>query len=165
MPVSTLSQNKAAKSAVPAKSIKERAFHALLFELIGVVLFAPGLAWVLGQSLGKMGAMTVMISTVAMLWNMLFNAGFDRLRARLGFAMTLKVRALHAISFETGLIVAVVPLAAWWLSISLWEAFLLDIGLLLLFLPYTMLFNMAYDKVREKLVARRDARRLTRSRA
>ncbi|MFJ3521066.1 multidrug/biocide efflux PACE transporter [Pseudomonas sp. NPDC090203] len=165
MPVSTLSQNKAAKSAVPAKSIKERAFHALLFELIGVVLFAPGLAWVLGQSLGKMGAMTVMISTVAMLWNMLFNAGFDRLRARLGFAMTLKVRALHAISFETGLIVAVVPLAAWWLSISLWEAFLLDIGLLLLFLPYTMVFNMAYDKVREKLVARRDARRLTRSRA
>jgi uncharacterized membrane protein len=152
MPVSTLSQNKAAKSAVPAKSIKERAFHALLFELIGVVLFAPGLAWVLGQSLGKMGAMTVMISTVAMLWNMLFNAGFDRLRARLGFAMTLKVRALHAISFETGLIVAVVPLAAWWLSISLWEAFLLDIGLLLLFLPYTMLFNMAYDKVRERCI-------------
>ncbi|MFJ3466075.1 multidrug/biocide efflux PACE transporter [Pseudomonas sp. NPDC090201] len=165
MPVSTLSQNKAAKSAVPAKSIKERALHALLFELIGVVLFAPGLAWVLGQSLGKMGAMTVMISSVAMLWNMLFNAGFDGLRARLGFAMTLKVRALHAISFETGLIVAVVPLAAWWLSISLWEAFLLDIGLLLLFLPYTMVFNMAYDKVREKLVARRDARRLTRSRA
>jgi uncharacterized membrane protein len=155
MSIDTLSQNKAAKSAVPAKSVKERAFHALLFELIGVVVFAPGLAWVLGQSLGKMGAMTVMISTVAMLWNMLFNAGFDRLRARLGFAMTLKVRALHAISFETGLIVAVVPLAAWWLSISLWEAFLLDIGLLLLFLPYTMLFNMGYDKVREKVVARR----------
>jgi len=154
MPVTTPAHNKAAKPVVAAKSIKERAFHALLFELIGVVLFAPGLAWVLGQSLGKMGAMTVMISTVAMLWNMLFNAGFDRLRARVGFAMTLKVRALHAISFETGLIVAVVPLAAWWLSISLWEAFLLDIGLLLLFLPYTMVFNMAYDKVREKLVAR-----------
>ena len=147
--------HKAAKSAVPAKSLKERAFHALLFELIGVVVFAPGLAWVLGQSLGKMGAMTVMISTVAMLWNMVFNAGFDRLRARLGFAMSLKARALHAMSFETGLIVAVVPLAAWWLSISLWEAFLLDIGLLLLFLPYTMLFNMAYDKVRERVATRR----------
>lgn len=146
--------DKAAKSAVPAKSIKERAFHALLFELIGVALFAPGLAWVLGQSLGKMGAMTVMISTLAMLWNMLFNAGFDRLRARCGFALDLKVRALHAISFETGLIIVVVPLVAWWLSISLREAFLLDIGLLLLFLPYTMMFNMAYDKVRERIVGR-----------
>ncbi len=144
----------AAKPTVPAKSLKERALHALLFEVIGVLLFAPGLAWVLGQSLGKMGAMTVMISTVAMFWNMVFNAGFDRLRARLGFALGVKARALHAIAFETGLIVAVVPLAAWWLSISLWEAFLLDIGLLLLFLPYTMLFNMAYDKVRERIVAR-----------
>ena len=163
MPVNVLSREKAAKSAVPAKSVKERALHALLFELIGVLLFAPGLAWVLGQSLGKMGAMTVMISTVAMLWNMVFNAGFDRLRARLGFAMTLKARALHAISFETGLIVAVVPLAAWWLSISLWEAFLLDIGLLLLFLPYTMLFNMAWDKVRERVMVRKSQRRSTRA--
>lgn len=144
--------HKAAKSAVPAKSVKERAFHALLFELIGVALFAPALAWVLGQSLGKMGAMTVMISTVAMLWNMLFNAGFDRLRGRFGFALNLKVRALHAVAFETGLITVVVPLAAWWLSISLWQAFLLDIGLLLLFLPYTLLFNIAYDKARERLV-------------
>lgn len=155
MPVNVLSQPQAAKSAVPAKSLKERALHALLFEVIGVVLFAPGLAWVLDQSLAKMGAMTVMISTVAMLWNMLFNAAFDRLRARLGFALNLKARVLHALAFETGLIVAVIPLAAWWLSISLWEAFLLDIGLLLLFLPYTMLFNMAYDTVRERVVVRR----------
>lgn len=165
MSASVMSEKNAAKSALPTKSIKERAFHALLFELIGVVLFAPGLAWLLGQSLGKMGAMTVMISTVAMLWNMVFNAGFDRLRRRIGFAMSLKVRALHAISFETGLIVAVVPLAAWWLSISLWEAFLLDIGLLLLFLPYTLLFNMAYDKLRERIVARSHRNPPTRSQA
>lgn len=154
MPIS-----KVAASAVEKKSLRERALHALLFEIIGVLVFAPGLAWVLGQSLGKMGAMTVTISTVAMLWNMLFNAAFDRLRARFGFAMSLKVRALHALSFESGLIVAVVPLAAWWLSISLLEAFVLDIGLLLLFLPYTLLFNLAYDHVRERLMRRRDGKR------
>ncbi|MFJ3485793.1 multidrug/biocide efflux PACE transporter [Pseudomonas sp. NPDC090202] len=154
-----MSVRQTAKSVVIAKSVKERAFHALLFELIGVLLFAPGLAWVLGQSLGKMGALTVMISTVAMLWNMLFNAGFDRLRSRFGFALTLKIRALHAMAFETGLIIVVVPLAAWWLTIGLWEAFLLDIGLLLLFLPYTLLFNMAYDGVRERIVARRQIKR------
>lgn len=154
MPIS-----KVAASAVEKKSLRERALHALLFEIIGVLVFAPGLAWVLGQSLGKMGAMTVMISTVAMLWNMLFNAAFDRLRARFGFAMSLKVRALHALSFESGLIVAVVPLAAWWLSISLLEAFVLDIGLLLLFLPYTLLFNLAYDHVRERLMRRRHGKR------
>jgi len=153
MPLHTLTSNKTAKPVVANKSLKERALHALLFELIGVLMFAPGLAWVLGQSIGKMGAMTVMISTIAMLWNMVFNAGFDRLRARLGFALNLKARALHAIGFEAGLIFMVVPVVAWWLSVGLLEAFLLDIGLVLLYLPYTMLFNLAYDGVRERLLA------------
>jgi len=158
-----MKMNSSKTAVVPAKTLKERALHALLFEMIGVVLFAPALAWLLGHSLGKMGAMTVMISTVAMLWNMLFNSGFDRIRARLGFAMSFKVRALHALSFESGLIVAVVPLAAWWLSISLLEAFWLDIGLLLLFLPYTMVFNLAYDKVRARIVKSRHAHAICRS--
>ncbi len=138
----------------PGKTIKERALHALLFEIIGVLLFAPLLAWLLGHSLGKMGAMTVMISTVAMLWNMLFNALFDRLRHRFGFALSLKARIAHALGFEGGLILVVVPLAAWWLSIGWLEAFLLDAGLLLLFLPYTLVFNWLYDLARERIIRR-----------
>jgi uncharacterized membrane protein len=144
---------------MPPKTLKERALHALLFEIIGVLLFAPLLAWAMGHSLGKMGAMTVMISTVAMLWNMLFNALFDRLRRKLGFALSLGARFGHALGFEGGLILVVVPLAAWWLSIGLLEAFILDVGLLLLFLPYTLLFNWLYDKARERLIQRRRARR------
>lgn len=144
---------------MPTKSIKERALHALLFEIIGVLLFAPLLAWAMGHSLGKMGAMTVMISTVAMLWNMLFNAMFDGLRHKLGFKLSLATRLLHALGFEGGLILVIVPLAAWWLSISLLEAFLLDIGLLLLFLPYTLLFNWVYDKLRERVIQRRQVSR------
>ena len=137
---------------MPTKSLKERALHALLFELIGVLLFAPLLAWLMGHSLAKMGAMTVMISTVAMLWNMLFNAIFDSLRRKLGFKLSIGARIAHALCFEGGLILVIVPLAAWWLSISLLEAFWLDIGLLLLFLPYTLVFNLLYDKARERMV-------------
>ncbi|MCF5708228.1 multidrug/biocide efflux PACE transporter [Pseudomonas syringae] len=153
--MSDINQNTRSQLQVPAKSIKERVLHATLFEMGGVILVAPLLAWLMNHSLAMMGAMTVMISTVAMLWNMVYNALFDRLRARLGFAMSLTMRALHALGFEGGLILAVVPLAAWWLSISLFEAFVLDIGLLLMFLPYTMLFNWAYDKVRERVLQRR----------
>lgn len=136
---------------MPTKSIKERALHALLFEIIGVLLFAPLLAWLMGHSLAKMGAMTVMISTVAMLWNMLFNAMFDGLRRKWGFKLTIGARISHALFFEGGLILVIVPLAAWWLSISLLQAFWLDIGLLLLFLPYTLVFNLLYDKARERM--------------
>lgn len=142
----------------PAKSIKERALHATLFEVGGIILVAPLLAWLMGHSLAMMGVMTIMISTLAMLWNMVYNTLFDRLRNRLGFRMSLAARALHATGFEAGLIMVVVPLAAWWLSITLWQAFLLDIGLLLMFLPYTMLFNWAYDHAREQILERRMAR-------
>lgn len=132
------------------KSLKERALHALLFEIIGVVLFAPLLAWIMGHSLSRMGAMTVMISTAAMLWNMLFNALFDRMRERYRLRLSLGLRLLHALAFEGGLILVIVPLAAWWLSISLLDAILLDIGLLLLFLPYTLGFNWLYDTLRAR---------------
>ncbi|RMU60574.1 Trans membrane pair [Pseudomonas syringae pv. syringae] len=143
---------------VASKTLRERAMHAALFEIGGVILVAPLLAWLMDQSLAMMGAMTVMISTIAMLWNMTYNALFDRLRNRYGFTMSLTVRVLHATGFEAGLILAVVPLAACWLTISLMEAFWLDIGLLLMFLPYTLLFNWAYDTLRERLIQRRLAR-------
>lgn len=140
--------------ALPAKTLRERLLHALLFEAIGVLICAPVLAWVMDRSLGSMGALTVMISTAAMLWNMLFNMAFDRLRARLRFTMTFAARALHAMAFEGGLVVIIVPLAAWWLSISLVQAFWLDIGVLLFFLPYTLAFNWTYDLLRERLLTR-----------
>ncbi|AOE86261.1 multidrug/biocide efflux PACE transporter [Pseudomonas sp. TCU-HL1] len=134
------------------KSLKERVFHALAFEGLAVLLTAPVLSLVLGKSLAHMGALTLMFSTVAMLWNMLFNSLFDRAQHRLGFQRTLPVRVAHALLFELGLILVLVPLAAWWLSIGLIEAFVLDIGLLLFFLPYTLAFNWTYDALRARLV-------------
>jgi uncharacterized membrane protein len=89
-----------------------------------------------------------------MLWNMLFNDLFDRAQRRLGFQRTLKARLCHAALFEVGLVVALVPLAAWWLSIGLLEALLLDIGLILFFLPYTVGFNWSYDVLRARWLRR-----------
>jgi uncharacterized membrane protein len=136
------------------KSIKERFFHALCFELLAIAICAPLGAWLLGYSLAHMGLLTLMISLIAMLWNMLFNALFDQLQRQLGFHRTVTVRALHAVGFEIGLVLAVVPLAAWWLGISLWQAFLLDIGIVLFFLPYTFVYNLAYDNLRVRVINR-----------
>lgn len=97
------------------KTLKERIFHALAFEGLAVLLTAPVLSLVMNKPLAHMGALTLMFSTVAMLWNMLFNSLFDRAQRRMGFQRTLQVRVLHAMLFELGLIVVLVPLAAWWL--------------------------------------------------
>ena len=84
---------------------------------------------------------------------MLFNAVFDELQRRMGFHRTMGVRAAHSVLFKIGLLLTVVPLAAWWLGVGLWQAFLLDIGLALFFLPYTFFFNLAYDHIRARFVA------------
>jgi uncharacterized membrane protein len=40
------------------------------------------------------------------------------------------------------------------LSISYWDAFLLEMGLIAFFLPYAYVYNLAYDIVGERLVRR-----------
>ena len=137
------------------KSVKERFFHALGFEILAIGICAPAGAWLLGYPLLHIGLLTLMISLIAMVWNMVFNALFDRAQRRMGFKRTLLARGVHAVLFEVGLIMAVVPLAAWWLNIGLWEAFVLDIGIALFFLPYSFAFNWTYDHVRAAIVARR----------
>ena len=139
------------------KSFAERFFHALTFEVLAVIISAPVLSWVMGVSMTHAGLLTLMISLNAMVWNMIFNALFDRIERRFALVRTLGLRVVHAVSFELGLIVTVVPLAAWWLDMSLLDAFWLDIGLVLFFLPYTFLFNLGYDKVREVVLKKRVA--------
>ena len=119
------------------KSVRERFLQALLFEVIAITLCAGVGAWLLGYPLVQMGALTTMISLIAMVWNMAFNALMDAAERRYGFRRTVAVRVLHALGFEIGLLLAIVPLAAWWLDMTLWNAFWLDIGVALFFMPDT----------------------------
>lgn len=98
-----------------------------------------------------------MVSLIAMAWNMTFNTLFDRLERRFGWVRNVGLRIVHAVAFELGLVAMVVPLAAWWLGIGLVEALLLDLGIVLFFLPYTFCFNLAYDSLRARRLARRVA--------
>ena len=40
-----------------------------------------------------------------------------------------------------------VPLIAWWFGVSLWQALVMDMALVVFFLVYTFVFNWAFDKV------------------
>lgn len=139
----------------PPKSTREMFLHALGFEVLALLICAPLLAWVFDYPLAHVGALSLMVSLIAMLWNMAFNALFDGAQRRMGFARNFSARVVHATLFDVGLILAVVPLAAWWLSIGLWAAFVLDIGLVLFFLPYTLGYNWLYDTLRARVLARR----------
>ncbi|MBK5415867.1 multidrug/biocide efflux PACE transporter [Pseudomonas sp. TH31] len=136
------------------KSITERIFQAVGFETLAVMICTPLLAWVMDKPMVEMGLVTMAIAALALIWNVIFNGLFDRLLKRLDVVRNAWVRVVHALLFEGGLIVMGVPLIAWWLSVSLWQAFLLDIGVLLFFLPYTYVYHWGYDVIRERMVLR-----------
>ena len=136
------------------KSITERIFQAIGFELLAILICTPLLAWIMKKPMLDMGMVTVLIAALALAWNVVFNGMFDRVLKRLAITHNAWVRVVHALLFEGGLVALGVPLIAWWLDVSLWQAFLLDIGVLLFFLPYTYVYHWVYDVVRERVVVR-----------
>ena len=145
------------------KTLTERVIHAVSFEGLATLILAPTAAWLMQRSVLEMGGLSVLLATLAMVWNLIYNAAFDRLWPVSRVVRTLKVRALHAIGFESGFIVIGITAVALLLGVSLIQAFMLEIGFMLFFLPYTMLFNWVWDTLRERVLKYRQQRILARS--
>ena len=128
---------------------KDRVRHALGFEIIGLLIFAPLASLVFGFELQLMGVMALIGSIVATVWNYFHNVLFDRamLKLRGTVQKTVAIRVLHALLFEGGLLLLFLPAIAWYLNISLWEAFKMDIAMATFYLIYAFIYNWIYDKV------------------
>ncbi|WP_431621720.1 PACE efflux transporter [Enterobacter asburiae] len=137
------------------KSVKERVFHAVIFEVTANVIIALSLAWLMNVSVLQSGSLSVISALTATVWNFIFNKLFDSLQKKHQFQRTFLVRAIHAVGFETGLIISLIPVAMVMLNLTVAEAFFVEIGLVLFFLPYTMLFNWLYDYLRWTFVGRK----------
>jgi len=125
-----------------------RVVYVSAYELIAIVLASAGLLLMSGGSLVQAGSLAAATSAVAVVWNAVFNHLFERWEARRAqHGRSLRVRVAHALGFEGGLVVFLVPLIAWWLDVSLWQALVMDLALLLFFLVYTFAFNWAFDAV------------------
>ena len=131
------------------RSWPDRLRHTLFFEATAVVLVAVFGGLILGRPMESMGALGLMFSALAMVWNLIFNYLFDlwdrryRGMARRG----VTIRAVHAALFELGLLIAGIFLIAWWLDMNYLNAFLLDISMSAFFVVYTFSYNWAYDVI------------------
>src|SRR5690625_8049524 len=96
--------------------------------------------WMTKKPALSMAALSAVISGMAMLWNMIFNWIFDVLQRKYHFRRSISIRILHACCFEVGLIIMVVPLVVWWVNTPLCHALSVDIGIVVLFLPYPFFF-------------------------
>lgn len=140
------------------KTFTERVFHAVSFEVIAITITAPLSAWILERSIFQMGTVAIVLSTLAMLLNLFYNMIFDHYWPLIKGPRPTKIRVMHAIGFELSFVIVGLPILAFLLKMSLWNAFLLEAGFFAFFLFYTYAFNLSYDKLREKWFYRKQKR-------
>ena len=127
---------------------QRRVLQAVLYEAIAVAMVGPAVAWMFATSLQSSALLALAMSSIALAWNYVFNALFERWEARQAVkGRSLGRRLLHGIGFEGGLVLFLVPLMAWWLDISLLEALIADLAILAFFFVYAIAFTWAFDRV------------------
>ncbi|MDQ1848685.1 PACE efflux transporter [Gemmobacter fulvus] len=131
------------------RTFRDRLRHALCFEILGLLIVTPLGVLVFDMPLEHLGVVTVGSATLAMLWTYVYNWGFDQAMQRLtgGTQKTVPLRALHAVLFEVGLLLVLLPFIAWWLEISLWQALVMDMAFAAFYMVYAFVFNWGYDRV------------------
>ncbi len=80
-------------------SNKERLFHAVSFELIALLFVVPLGALLSGKSSGSLALIGVGLSLFTVVWNYVYNVGFDRLFGADRSQRGAKIRVLHAVGF------------------------------------------------------------------
>ena len=125
-----------------------RVVFVTLYELIAIAVTTVGFMLFTDSGAAHAGVISAASSVLAVVWNVAFNALFERWESRQSVrGRSLARRVAHALGFEGGLALMLVPLLAWWFDVGLWQALVMDLGLLLFFLVYTFVFNWAFDRV------------------
>ena len=125
-----------------------RVVQAVLYEAIAVAVVGPALSLIFNEPVTSAIGLAILMSTVALVWNYIFNGWFERWEVR----QTVKGRSFarrlaHGIGFEGGLVVTLVPVMAWWLNTSLLGALVADLGILAFFFVYAVAFTWAFDRI------------------
>ena len=125
-----------------------RAVQAVLYEAIAITFVTPVIAWVFSHPALSAIALSATMSTVALAWNYLFNAAYERWEAKQTIkGRTFTRRVAYGVAYEGGLTLFLIPIMAVWLSITVVEAFIANIGILAFFFVYTIAFTWAFDRV------------------
>ena len=149
---SAASSSHIAAAAAPAQATglqgpKRRILYVGLYETIAIIVSSL-IFMAIGQKASDSGVMAVAASVIAICWNLTFNHLFEKWESRQRVkGRSVLRRVVHAVGFEGGIAAMLIPLMAWWFNISLWEAAVMEAGLLVFFMVYTFAFNWGFDRL------------------
>ncbi len=125
-----------------------RVLQAVLYEVGAIAVVGPVLGFAFGKPASSTFLLAVVLSTIALCWNYVFNALFERWESKQSVkGRSFARRLAHGTGFEGGLTVILVPVMALWLETSFLAAFLANLGLLAFFFVYAIGYTWAFDKV------------------
>lgn len=125
-----------------------RVLQAVLYEVFAIAFVGPILSVVFDKSPTTTMGLAFALSSIALAWNYVFNALFERWESRqTERGRSLTRRLAHGVGFEGGLVVILIPVMAWGLDISALDAFVANLGLLTFFFVYAIVFTWAFDRV------------------
>ncbi|MGS0673713.1 PACE efflux transporter [Shewanella sp. 125m-1] len=135
--------------------ILERVFHSVLFEVLAVTLSVIGLTIFTDFDIKSLSGMMIAVATIAMIWNFIFNWGFDRIMTGDKEKRPLKMRVIHVTLFEVGLLFFSIPVMAYILNIGIVEALIMDLGVTVFITIYAFTYNLIYDHTRAFIMRNR----------
>lgn len=127
---------------------RDRLRYTCLFEFFLILILAPIGALVFDRHLFEIGLLSVVLSLKAMVINLIYNWFFDLRDVRAGRIPTQRSflgRIVHAVGFETGLMLTSLPIVMWWLGLTLLHAFLMDLVVTSFVVVFTFVFTWSYD--------------------
>ncbi len=130
------------------KPITRRVLQAVLYEAVAIAFVGPVLSFAFDAPPTSTFGLAVVLSSIALAWNYVFNTLFERWESRQAVRDRSWARRLaHGLGFEGGLTVILVPVMAFWLDTSFLTAFVVNLGLLAFFFVYAIVFTWAFDRV------------------
>lgn len=129
------------------QGVKRKVIYVGGYELLGLVVGTMVMTVLTGKSPATTGLLALMITGIATVWNVSFNYLFEAWeRRQRDRTRTVRRRVLHAVAFQLTLVCFLVPLIAWWLGITLTQAFVLDLVFIVYIPFYTFAYNCAFDR-------------------
>lgn len=131
------------------RTTADRIRQAVSFEVIGLIIVISFGVLVLDFSPADIGLLGAIGTTIATVWNYIYNLLFDHalLKRRGSPKKSVKLRIVHAFGFELGLLIVFLPIVAAVLKVNLLEALVIDLGFMAFYLVYTFVFTWAYETI------------------